>query len=149
MTESSPDLSESFDSPLPLGLTPSELLHILPRNGGSYEGGVGTRSEAIASGITRTATSPRSGYQCRLIEADVYEPHVPDLETGKSPGGDDVQQIWVELQVNDCIVSASWRALSEPEWVLCKAAAEEAFRLWCAVIGIRVSRQPVIELPPV
>lgn len=123
-----------FDVPLALGLTPRELFHVVPNSGLAFEMSVGASTNTDPGRIFSqiVARNPRTGFECRLIFENI---------------GID-RMITVELHAAGKIVAADCDIEGEVEWVLCKAAANEIFRLWCAVIGIRISMQPVVELPP-
>lgn len=125
-----------------LSLTPDEILSLAP------ECTVGMTSwdrqtdyhDQIAD-EQMVASNPRTGLRCRMVQTE-------NLSYGEEDGQVDVgTQFIVELKISDFYVIAYYIAHENTasEVAYLKHEAENTFKVWCAVIGVKLKRMLVSD----
>lgn len=135
-------IQPEFNQAINLSLTPGEILSLAP------ECTVGTTSwdrhtdyyNQIAD-EQMVASNPRTGLRCRMIQTDRFS-------EGKAEGEVDVcTQFIVELKIGDGYVIAYYIAHenTSSEVAYLRREAEKTFKIWCAVIGVKLKTMLVSD----
>ena len=142
MSASTPSMDPEWDTPLPLTVTPEEIVHtIFSTAEHVHTGWESCVAQELVVADT-LASHEQSGFSARFVEQEYADDTTPDV----------TWHDWaIELKFGDVHVVGHWRAEtsgSPSEWEWCANAAEEAFKQSCVLIGKRVRRGLVVEDSP-
>lgn len=129
-----------WDSPLPLALTPSLVIHALMHTASAvHTGWTSCIDDKLV--LSNALAMDDAGSYVRLVEQEFYEDEDPET----------VWHDWtVEIRIGQILTTGHWQiptTASPMEWEWNGRHAEQAFEKACVLIGRRVRRALAVEEP--
>jgi hypothetical protein len=142
MSDDVSDESPPWDTPIAVTLTPETIMNTVFSSAGSvHTGWESCVDDALVVEETVVADEASADH-CRLAQQEYAD----------SDAADDTWHDWtIELQLGTVYIMAHWRARapgSPADWDWCATEAEQAFTNACVLLGRRVRRGLLVDMPP-